>query len=71
MSVSQFCSFCGAYLGAIASMQVLRREGAGRVGAASTLMVLMTFKEQEGADNFFRDFNATPFSTLEPEILCR
>jgi hypothetical protein len=34
-------------------------------------MVLLTFAAQEQADAFYADFNAVPFSSLEPDVLCR
>jgi hypothetical protein len=34
-------------------------------------MVLLTFDTQDKADSFHADFNGKPFSSLEPEILCR
>jgi len=34
-------------------------------------MVLLSFASQEQADSFYHDFNGLPFSSLEPEILCR
>jgi hypothetical protein len=34
-------------------------------------MVLLSFATQEQADNFYADFNSLPFSSLEPDILCR
>jgi BRCA1-associated protein len=48
-------------------LQVLRREGS----QPSVCMVLLTFATQEQADNFYGDFNSLPFSSLEPDILCR
>lgn len=48
-------------------MKVLRREGTSH----SVCMVLLTFSSQAKADNFLSDFNGVPFSSLEPEILCR
>lgn len=48
-------------------MQVLRREGS----QPSVCMVLLTFATQEQADSFYADFNSLPFSSLEPDILCR
>lgn len=47
--------------------QVLRREGS----QPSVCMVLLSFATQEQADNFYTDFNTLPFSSLEPDILCR
>lgn len=47
--------------------QVLRREGT----QPSLCMVLLTFGQRQKADEFYRDFNGIPFSSLEPEILCR
>lgn len=34
-------------------------------------MVLLSFAAQELADSFYNDFNGLPFSSLEPDILCR
>lgn len=48
-------------------LQVLRREGS----QPSVCMVLLSFATQEQADNFYTDFNTLPFSSLEPDILCR
>ncbi|GBF98211.1 hypothetical protein Rsub_10711 [Raphidocelis subcapitata] len=67
MPVAGFCSFVGAYMRHVKRMRVLRREGAGQ----SVCMVLLTFDQQEQADGFLHDFNGQPFSSLEPEILCR
>ena len=67
MSVAQFCSFTGAYLSEIKSMQVLRREGT----QPSVCMVLLTFDSEGKAASFKKDFDGVPFSSLEPEILCR
>eukprot|EP00775_Hariotina_reticulata_P010878 gene10878-11032_t len=67
MSVAQFCTFIGAYLGEVRSIQVLRRDGT----QPSLCMVLLTFATQDQADSFHHDFNGQPFSSLEPEILCR
>lgn len=48
-------------------LQVLRRDGT----QPSLCMVLLTFATQDQADSFHHDFNGQPFSSLEPEILCR
>jgi BRCA1-associated protein len=48
-------------------LQVLRREGT----QPSVCMVLLSFAGQEQADSFYGDFNGLPFSSLEPDILCR
>jgi len=37
----------------------------------SVCMVLLTFTSQDKANSFYNDFNGNPFSSLEPEILCR
>eukprot|EP01024_Parvocaulis_polyphysoides_P011759 TRINITY_DN14136_c0_g1_i2.p1 TRINITY_DN14136_c0_g1~~TRINITY_DN14136_c0_g1_i2.p1 ORF type:complete len:380 (-),score=46.42 TRINITY_DN14136_c0_g1_i2:42-1181(-) len=34
-------------------------------------MVLLKFKEQEQADEFYNDYNGRPFSSLEKSVLCR
>jgi hypothetical protein len=34
-------------------------------------MVLLSFAGQDQADSFYADFNGLPFSSLEPDILCR
>jgi hypothetical protein len=34
-------------------------------------MVLLSFAGQDQADSFYGDFNGLPFSSLEPDILCR
>jgi hypothetical protein len=34
-------------------------------------MVLLTFNSEEKAADFKKDFDGVPFSSLEPEILCR
>lgn len=49
------------------TLQVLRREGS----QPSVCMVLLSFATQEQADTFYTDFNTLPFSSLEPDILCR
>jgi BRCA1-associated protein len=67
MSVAQFCTFIGAYLAEVSSLQVVRREGT----QPSLCMVLLTFAQRQKADEFYKDFNGIPFSSLEPEILCR
>jgi BRCA1-associated protein len=48
-------------------LQVLRRAGT----QPSLCMVLLTFATQDQADSFYHDFNGQPFSSLEPEIVCR
>lgn len=53
MSMADFCNFCGAYLGAIRSMRVLRREARQQV----VCMVLIRFGDQQQADDFYRHFN--------------
>uniref|UniRef100_A0A383VK63 BRCA1-associated protein n=1 Tax=Tetradesmus obliquus TaxID=3088 RepID=A0A383VK63_TETOB len=67
MSVAHFCSFIGAYLSEVRAIQVLRREGV----QPSVCMVLLSFAGQQQADSFHADFHGQPFSSLEPDILCR
>jgi len=67
MALSEFCRFLGGYLPQITSMRVVRK----RPDAAATYMVLLAFGEQGAADEFFLDCNGAPFSSLEPEVVCR
>jgi len=56
MSMADFCNFCGAYLEAIRSMRVLRREARSQV----VCMVLIRFGSQQQADEFYQHFNQKP-----------
>eukprot|EP00983_Pelagomonas_calceolata_P100335 1158555-Pelagomonas_calceolata.AAC.6 len=56
MSMADFCNFCGAYLEAIRSMRVLRREARSQV----VCMVLIRFATQQLADDFYKHFNQKP-----------
>lgn len=67
MSVASFCSFMGAYLEHVVEMKALRREATNQ----SVCMMLMKFGSSEQASNFYHDYNAKPFSSLEPEIICK
>lgn len=58
MSLADFCRWCGAYLPAVRSMRVCRREARSRV----VCMVLLRFHSQQAADHFFEDFNLKPVS---------
>ncbi|KAK9808671.1 hypothetical protein WJX72_001734 [[Myrmecia] bisecta] len=66
MGVADFCAFVGGYLPKVREMRLVRREG-GR----TTCLVLVRFDSLATADDFFRDFNARPFSSLEPDVVCR
>ncbi|CAL8470200.1 g9742 [Coccomyxa elongata] len=66
MGVAEFCSFVGAYLPQIKEMRLVRREE-GRTAC----MVLLRFMSKTNTDEFYLHFNNKPFSSLEPDLLCR
>ena len=55
LSVSDFCEFLGAYLEQVQQMRFLQREG-----ARAPSLVVISFKEQSLADQFFQHFNTKP-----------
>ncbi|GBG77380.1 hypothetical protein CBR_g23711 [Chara braunii] len=70
-SVADFCQFAGAFLSQTSEIRIVREVGeVGEVGGSSSsrYMVLMKFREQSAADEFFRVYNGRSFSSLEPEI---
>jgi len=66
MGFSEFITFIDTYTNKLTAIRLVRREG-GR----GTCLVLLDFKEQQAADDFYVHFNAKPFCMLEPDILCR
>ena len=61
LSVSDFCEFLGAYLEQVQQMRFLQREG-----ARAPSLVVISFKEQSLADQFFQHFNAKPVRFPRP-----
>lgn len=55
LTVSDFCAFLGAYLEQVRQMRFMQREG-----ARAPCLVVLTLKDQDLADQFFRDFNSKP-----------
>ncbi|DBA77623.1 hypothetical protein WJX77_012528 [Trebouxia sp. C0004] len=66
MGVAEFCSFVGGYLPKLREMRVVRREDGN-----SVCLILLRFENLEIADSFFYDHHDKPFSSLEPDVLCR
>lgn len=67
MGIADFCRFVGGYLPAVRHMRVVRRDRRQR----SIYSVLMRFGDLASAEAFHSDYNGRPFSTLEPEVICR
>jgi BRCA1-associated protein 2 len=67
MGIAEFCQFLGSYMPLIASMRMVRREDT----AKCTCMAAIDFKDAASARDFVADYNGRPFSSLEPEIICR
>ena len=67
MGIAEFCAFLGSYMPLIATMRMVRREGC----AKCTCMAAIDFQDVGSAREFVRDYNGRPFSSLEPEIICR
>lgn len=67
MGIAEFCAFLGSYMPLIFTMRMVRRED----NAKGTCMAAIDFKDVQSARNFVRDYNGRPFSSLEPEIICR
>ncbi|KAL3143980.1 hypothetical protein ABBQ32_003790 [Trebouxia sp. C0010 RCD-2024] len=66
MGMAEFCSFVGAYLPKLREMRIVRRED-----GKSVCLILLRFDSLETADSFFHNFHDKPFSSLEPDVLCR
>ncbi|KAK9837153.1 hypothetical protein WJX81_006530 [Elliptochloris bilobata] len=66
MGVADLCAFVGGYLPRVREMRMVRRED-GR----SLCLVLLCFDNQASADGFYADYNNKPFSSLEPDMVCR
>ena len=60
LSVSDFCQFMGAHLAQVQQMRFMQREG-----ARAPCLVVISFREQSLADQFFRHFNARPVRSSE------
>ena len=67
MGIAEFCAFLGSYMPLITTMRMVRRED----NAKGTCMAAIDFKDVQSARHFVRDYNGRPFSSLEPEIICR
>ncbi|CAK0773568.1 hypothetical protein CVIRNUC_004079 [Coccomyxa viridis] len=63
---ANFCSFVAAFLPRIRELRVVRRES-GR----GSCVVLLHFKDASTTNEFYMSYNDKPFSSLEPEIVCR
>lgn len=67
MGIAEFCNFLGSYMPLITTMRMVRRDDASR----STCMAAIDFKDSKTAHNFVHDYNGQPFSSLEPDIVCK
>lgn len=67
MGIAEFCNFLGSYMPLINTMRMVRRDDEAR----GTCMAAIDFKDSKTARDFVQDFNGRPFSSLEPEIVCK
>lgn len=66
MGVADFCQFLGGYLAGVRQMRLVRRGD-----TPALCLVLLRFKDSAMAAGFYGDYNGRPFSSLEPEVICR
>jgi BRCA1-associated protein len=67
MAVSEFFSFLGCYMASVVTLRMVRREDVG----TSLCMAILDFPDHGTAQRFIADYNGKPYSTLEPDIICR
>lgn len=65
MTNADFCQFCGSFIQHILEMRIVRNDG-----MEDRYSSLIRFDSQDSADNFYKHFNGTRFSSLEAEV-CR
>lgn len=63
MGFAEFCTFLGAFFQNVKEIRLVRREG-----GANVCLVLLTFVSLEAADEFYKDFNGTPVSSINTLI---
>eukprot|EP00029_Vermamoeba_vermiformis_P002642 TRINITY_DN13019_c0_g1_i1.p1 TRINITY_DN13019_c0_g1~~TRINITY_DN13019_c0_g1_i1.p1 ORF type:complete len:561 (+),score=138.51 TRINITY_DN13019_c0_g1_i1:30-1712(+) len=62
MSISDFCSFCGAFMKTIEHMRIISDTSPNRY------MVAMRFTDQSSADEFYQHYNGKQFTSFDPEV---
>lgn len=67
-SLADFCAFLGAHLARVRHIRILRREVGGEL---TSYMTLLRMDSVADADSLYTAKNGRPFSSLEPELLCR
>jgi BRCA1-associated protein len=67
MANADLFTFFGSYMAGLSTMRMVRREDVSK----SVCMAVLDFKESTTAQSFLSEFNGRPYSTLEPDIICR
>ncbi|XP_022954178.1 BRCA1-associated protein [Cucurbita moschata] len=65
MTYADFCQFCGSFIHEILEMRVVRGDG-----VEDRYSILIRFRSQDSADNFYKHLNERRYSSLEAEV-CR
>ncbi|PIA30398.1 hypothetical protein AQUCO_05600084v1 [Aquilegia coerulea] len=65
MTYADFCQFCASFIQHILEMRIVRNDG-----MEDRYSILIRFDDQQSADNFYRHFNGSRFSSMEVEV-CR
>jgi hypothetical protein len=67
MANADLFTFFGSYMAELSTMRMVRREDVSK----SVCMAVLDFKASSSAQSFIKDFNGKPYSSLEPDIICR